>query len=268
MSPLQALVFFACLAGLAILICLLAMASTAVSDAIRTTNKDLFGVVTKIIEITVAAFVGAALIYLGSLQYGVYNRQAGIMEEQTKISGRQLDIQAAEQRPWIDIEDASIINPVTRDSGGLNISLGLTLENYGHAPAVQLYKRAEAINWATNASEQEKRLCDTYDQFNEWANDTIFGDQKPHQRAMNIKFPEDALQSQAEEHRRVNKNSQFTYAAISIVLCVQYKSLFDKEKHHHGAVFDLAPLNVTTDPLTFINSPPGHFNPFTPRIID
>jgi hypothetical protein len=252
-----------CLGGLLLLIWLLTRASIGLGD-----KKDPFEVATKIIEIAVATFVGVALIYVGSLQYGVYSQQADIMTEQTKISGRQLDIQAAEQRPWINIEDASILNPITRDGGGLNISFGLTLENYGHAPAVQLYNRAEAINWATNAYEEERRLCNTHDQFNEWANDTIFNDQKPHQRAMNVKLSEAALQKQATEHRRINKNSTFTFAAITIIVCVQYKSLFDKETHHHGAVFDLVPLNVTTDPLTFIKSPPGHFNPFTPRIID
>jgi hypothetical protein len=269
MQPLEALVLFGCLAGLAALIWLLALVSTVVVDLAHDEKKSRFDIATRIIEVVVAVFVGGALVCVGSLQYGVYQQQAGIMAEQIKISGRQLDIQAAEQRPWMDIEDASIVKPVTRDTGGLNITLGLTLENYGHAPAIQLYNRAEAISWNPNANEDERRVCNISDQFNTWANDAIFGDQKPHQRAVAVKFPEATLQSQIEAYHRLNgPNSKFIYAAITIVVCIQYKSLFDKETHHHGAVFDLVPLNVTTDPLSFIMSPPGHFSPFTPRIID
>ena len=59
------------------------------------------------------------LIGIGSLQTCIYNQEAtmigqqtAIMGQQATISQRQLGIMAAEQRPWISVEDAGIIVPL------------------------------------------------------------------------------------------------------------------------------------------------------------
>lgn len=64
-----------------------------------------FEVATKLAEIVVAIFVGAALICVGVLQYWVYTRQAGIMNKQASIAETQNTIASAAQRAFVFEKD-------------------------------------------------------------------------------------------------------------------------------------------------------------------
>ncbi|QBR71584.1 hypothetical protein CU048_10170 [Beijerinckiaceae bacterium] len=75
-----------------------------------------------------------ALLFVGIAQFTVYKRQASIMDEQTKISARQLTMVEAEQRPWISL-DMQPEGPLTRDSNGWNFIVKYTINNVGKSPA-------------------------------------------------------------------------------------------------------------------------------------
>lgn len=206
------------------------------------------------------------LIGIGGLQTCIYKQEAKIMGQQATISQRQLDIMAAEQRPWISVEDAGIIVPLRGNADGINFNLLLSLKNNGHSPAIHVWARVEALAWRTNASGDEKRICSTYDPDND-RGVVIFDGQTPKIPA-NVNYAGAELQGQIEQHKKLNHNDKFDSAWVTLMVCVQYKSLFDNDVHHTGFVYDLIPIDMMTDPPSFHFTPFGHLNPFTPAIID
>jgi len=66
----------------------------------------------------------------------------------------------------------------------------------------------------------------------------------------------------------LNNTDKFDSAWVTLVVCVQHKSLFDSDGHHTGFVYDLEPIDMKTDPPSFHFTPFGHLNPFTSSIID
>ena len=193
-------------------------------------------------------------------------QQTAIMGQQATISQRQLDIMAAEQRPWISVEDASIIVPLRGNPEGINFNLLLSLKNNGHSPAIHVWPRVEVLASRTNASADEKRICATYDPDNDRGG-VIFDGQTPKIPA-NVNYAGAELQRQIEQYKRSNNTNKFDFASVTLVVCVQYKGLFDNDMHHTGFVYDLEPIDMKTDPPSFHFTPFGHLNSFTPSIID
>ena len=73
-------------------------------------------------------FVGIALIVVGYLQFSVYTRQAGIMDQQTLIS-------QAEHRPWVSANPIDLLDYMPHGDSGLQMTIQFTLKNTGHSPA-------------------------------------------------------------------------------------------------------------------------------------
>jgi hypothetical protein len=76
---------------------------------------------------------------LGGAQVVIYLRQAGIMEEQARISGEQVKLMQADQRPWIEIQSI-----IAREEGAAAIEIKPTsidfvitykTKNVGKSPA-------------------------------------------------------------------------------------------------------------------------------------
>ncbi|MFZ0204730.1 MAG: hypothetical protein WAL59_01150, partial [Roseiarcus sp.] len=88
----------------------------------------------RIIEI---AFLGL-LVVIGFLQVCVYNRQAGIMDSQTKIIDAQQKLGEASERAWTDISKIEIGAPITFDTNGARVTLNIGINNTGHIPATDI----------------------------------------------------------------------------------------------------------------------------------
>jgi hypothetical protein len=99
-----------------------------------------------------------ALVGVGVAQFTVYNRQAGIMNEQTKISDRQLDAMETDKRPWIRAT-VTISEPIRFEnwngSRGIEASLHFNLKNFGDSPAVNLRIAPEIILHPGNPKRSE-----------------------------------------------------------------------------------------------------------------
>jgi hypothetical protein len=79
-----------------------------------------------------------ALVGIAYLQYTVYQRQTVIMDEQARISTRQLNAMEIDKRPWIKATVSMRELSFSEWSGKRSIFTGLTfdLKNYGESPAV------------------------------------------------------------------------------------------------------------------------------------
>jgi hypothetical protein len=88
----------------------------------------------------VEIFLTLALVFVGVSQLIVYNRQASIMDEQTKISSRQLDAMEIEKRPWIraNVELKELRFTEWAGDKFINTILVFDLKNYGESPAANI----------------------------------------------------------------------------------------------------------------------------------
>lgn len=75
----------------------------------------------------VTAILTIALVWVGSLQYRVYSRQAGIMDVQARIAGSQA-------RPWVGLSSV-LIGSINR---GAKLSLSAQIRNSGGTPALKM----------------------------------------------------------------------------------------------------------------------------------
>jgi len=145
------------------------------------------------------------LIGIGSLQTCIYNQEATIMGQQTAIIGqqatisqRQLGIMAAEQRPWISVEDASIIVPLGGNPEESISTRSCPLKITAIRPQFHVRPRVEGLVWRTDAGTDEKRICTTYDPDSDRGG-VIFDDQTPKIPA-NVNYAGAELQGQIEQY--------------------------------------------------------------------
>jgi hypothetical protein len=100
-------------------------------------------------------------------QYTVYTRQAGIMDEQARISGRQLDAMETDKRPWIKVSVSISKLEFTEWAGGRGIfaHLMFDLKNYGESPAINIRNTTWIMPHPGNGNRTEldrmqKNICD------------------------------------------------------------------------------------------------------------
>jgi hypothetical protein len=91
------------------------------------------------IEIAIAV----ALITVGAAQVCIYLRQAGIMDEQARISARQLDAMENDQRPWIK-PTFQLLGFRFTDTGDAEITYASNFKNVGKTPAQNIKSRIAA----------------------------------------------------------------------------------------------------------------------------
>jgi hypothetical protein len=209
------------------------------------------------IEVALTFFLAT----VGIGQICVYLRQASIMDAQTGISERQLKIQSAEQRPWLSIEGATLNDSYER-LNGITTTGVLAVKNFGHSLAINVLPRTAVVpvSFSSRKTEEDK-VCETYDFLNEGGT-TIFDKQD-----LPIRFQ----MSEVDLQKFIETNKGATSIWMTLLVCVQYRSLFDKDQHHAGYAYDLAPIEIHDVPIGGkipLPQPAGHQNPFTPTRID
>ncbi len=119
----------------------------------------------EVIGLWAAAFVGVAAVCIGSRDA---NQQRKVMHDQLTTMQGQLNEMRSEQRPWMSISHASVVNDDGKaDHNGLwydgrtaHITLRLKIENAGHTPALNvdfalIATTIERQNW----KEVQRRKC-------------------------------------------------------------------------------------------------------------
>jgi hypothetical protein len=89
------------------------------------------------------------LVGFSCLQYTIYRRQAGIMEQQTKIS-------EADHRPWVSANPITLVGNLAHDDSGLQMTMQFNLKNTGHSPARKVFASFTATteSWGPQNSRQ------------------------------------------------------------------------------------------------------------------
>jgi hypothetical protein len=114
------------------------------------------------------AILTAIIAIVGFLQFSVYTRQAKIMEVQTKIASRQVELMQTDTRPWVyaDLRSGGAI--YRNQSGGLTIPIIFTLHNTGHLPALYVSPDIEGYLDGTDgkvgsqtARERQQKRCNS-----------------------------------------------------------------------------------------------------------
>ena len=88
-------------------------------------------------------------VELGKLQTAIYDRQAGIMDGQSKATERAADAAASSvrvaedtltisQRPWVTV-DVGLVGPMTYTANGADFAFEYTMENVGNTPALRAF---------------------------------------------------------------------------------------------------------------------------------
>jgi hypothetical protein len=155
----------------------------------------------------VEVFLTVVLICVGYLQYTVYTRQAGIMDQQTRIA-------QAEHRPWISANSPQFAGDLIHDATGLRIGIEFPLKNTGHSPArnVLIDLRASLYGW--NGDTTFRNICANLEKFPFGA--SIFpGDAVP-QRAFGLIPEAEFLQRQEE----AKGGAQIEHVPPTITVCI------------------------------------------------
>jgi hypothetical protein len=100
-------------------------------------------------------------------QYAVYTRQAGIMDEQAKISNRQLDAMETDKRPWIKagVNVTKLEFTEWARDRGIFAHLTFDLKNYGDSPAINIRNSTLITPHPGNSNraqldQMQKNICD------------------------------------------------------------------------------------------------------------
>ena len=178
----------------------------------------------------------AILVGVGYLQFEVYTRQAGIMEQQTIIS-------QAEHRPWVSANPIELVGDMIHNDFGLEMTIQFTLKNTGHSPARRAFPGAiSLLNYSVaNASE---KVCD--DAGKGWNGLAIFPGDTVVQR-IGIGIVEAEFTSFKEEIAK-NNGGKVPEILPPIIACIAYQDM-ESEKFHH------TPYDF------FLSLPNGHGSP-------
>jgi len=167
----------------------------------------------------VEVFLTIVLIVFAGLQYCVYTRQAGIMDQQTAIA-------RAEHRPWISASAIELVGDLTHDDNGLNITVEFTMKNTGHSPAHRAFP-AFIPTFPPWGDATRQKACDLAD--NKFLGIVIFpGDKAIQDIQSNI--PETQFMALKEG------TTQPTAIPV-IVACIVYYDMESKKPHETPYVF-------------------------------
>jgi hypothetical protein len=171
--------------------------------------------ITTLVEI----FVGVALVVVGGLQYWVYTRQAGIMDQQTRIA-------QAEHRPWIYSATPKFSDDLIHDAAGLRMGIEFPLKNTGHSPSrnVLIDLRVSLYGWHGDAAFRE--ICARLEKLS--FGSSIFPNDTVPQKAFGLIPEAEFLQRQEE----AKSGAQIEHVPPTIIVCIVYKDMETDSFHH------------------------------------
>jgi hypothetical protein len=195
--------------------------------------------VTSFSAVAASAAILAAIIAGGA--YFETRRQA-------EAAVQQLAIQASDQRPWLHLEDVKT-EQMNYNVNGLMFTTRFSVKNYGRSPAVHTAVQAVLIPRKDDALAEERTLCET--SWNKSGPLVFMG--TPQEFPITLTFSKDDLALERKYFEA--QGSKIFSVWMTVLVCVQYDSLYDTHPHHEGHAYNL-------------NAPSGHPSFLTPSIID
>jgi hypothetical protein len=189
----------------------------------------------------VEVFLTVVLIVVGYLQYLVYSRQAGIMEQQTAIS-------EAEHRPWISAYPVALAqDSVFHDDSGFNMTLIFPLKNTGHSPAKRVFPGTVATIGPFGDFTRKEACARAENGTNALA---IFPNETVGQSIRSI-IPEAEFTS-LREQAVANNGGKIPGVAPAVIACIVYHDMETQITHHTPYVYSLAGQDPSSSPLQII----------------
>lgn len=160
----------------------------------------------------------AVLVWIGYLQYKVYTRQAGIMQQQADISEN-------DQRPWVRPK-LNGISDIEITSDKLKFSIAIQFENIGKSPAMNVHGYQGIYKGDGNLIPEHDAFCQKMEAGGAASKNPV------------VVFPAETttlvinpLEGDPSKFLISLPNSP-GFLAIEILGCVVYKSNTDSKWHH------------------------------------
>lgn len=224
-------------------------------------EKSYWGVqnTTSIFTLLFSVVAASAAVYGASIAVKAFHEA----KRQADEAKRQADVVVSDQRPWLHLEDVKT-EQINYNVNGLMFTTRFSVKNYGRSPAIHTAIQAKVISMKFDALTDEKTLCET--EYNK-SGPLVFPGETPHEFPQTLTFYKDdiALQRRIIEAQKSKSISLW----MTMLVCVQYESLYDTQTHHEGHAYNLNPVDITSAvDGSILPAPNGHPSFTTPNIID
>ena len=206
-----------------------------------------------------------SLIAAGGAAAGAYIAFGAFKEarRQADEAKRQADVVVSDQRPWLHLEDVKT-EQINYNVNGLMFTTRFSVKNYGRSPAIHTAIQTKVIPMKFDALTDEKTLCET--DYNK-SGPLVFPGETPHEFPITLTFYKDDIT--LERRIMEAQKSKLTSIWMTMLICVQYESLYDTRTHHEGHAYNLNPVDITNAADgSILPAPNGHPSFTTPSIID
>ena len=215
---------------------------------------------TAILSLLFSVIAAVTAVYGASIAIKAFEEA----RRQANEAKRQADVAVSDQRPWLHIEDIKT-EPINYTVNGLLFTVRFTVKNFGRSPAIHAYARPKLIPLKYDASAEVQSLCDTYD-FQNKSGPLVFMSE-PQEFPVTLTITNDEI-AQLRKFFEA-QGSKMVSAWMTLLVCVQYNSLYDVQPHHEGRAYNLNPIDITNATVGgVLSAPNGHPSFLIPNFLD